>query len=309
MKKFFLAVTTSTTDSGSSILDPATTTKQLNALQRWWQNIDWESIFGFIIQKALMLLFLILLFAVLYRISNYIIERLYRTYEKKSKYSENRINTIHTLIRNVIHYTLGFFFIYSLLATVGVPVGSLLAGAGIAGLAIGLGAQGFMNDIITGFFIIMEQQINVGDYVILSNLSIEGTVISVGIRTLQLKSVDGTIHFIPNRNITTISNTSRSNMQVIVDVRVLPEQGLDDIRQLIQKANDQVEKEHAAEIQTKPNVFGLVDLGNNNFAIRTTMYVTNGTQLKIKEEFLTASIDALTAAGYTIPNNPIVGQS
>ncbi len=68
------------------------------------------------------------------------------------------------------------------------PIGSLLAGAGIAGVAIGLGAQGFMSDVITGFFIIMEQQMDVGDYIKLANLTIEGTVVSVGIRTLQLKA-------------------------------------------------------------------------------------------------------------------------
>jgi len=164
-----------------------------------------------------------------------------------------------------------------------------------------------MNDLITGFFIITEQQINVGDYVRLTNLTLEGTVTAVGIRTVQLKSVDGTVHYIPDGNITTISNTSRANMQVVVDVRILPSEGLDEIRAIIEEVNEQIAQQHEEEIQTAPTVFGLVDLGNNNFAIRTTMYVTNGTQWKIKEEFLAASIDALTAKGYTIPNAPIVG--
>ncbi|WP_195971410.1 mechanosensitive ion channel family protein [Enterococcus gallinarum] len=299
-------LTDATTDStGSSLTEPAA--KQLNALQKWWQNIDWEAIVGILIQKVLMLLFLIILFGILLKISNYVIERIYRSYEKKVTYNASRINTIHALIRNIVHYTLGFFFVYALLSTIGVPVGSLLAGAGIAGVALGLGAQGFMNDLITGFFIITEQQINVGDYIRLTNLSLEGTVTAVGIRTVQLKSVDGTVHYIPNRNITTISNTSRANMQVVVDVRILPSEGLDDIRSIIDEVNQAVAAAHEEEIQTKPAIFGVVDLGNNNFAIRTTMYVTNGTQWKLKEEFLAASIDALTAKGYTIPSAPIIG--
>ncbi|OTN76540.1 hypothetical protein A5886_001617 [Enterococcus sp. 8G7_MSG3316] len=304
MKRLILAAST-TDSSGSSITEPAAA--QLNAIQKWWLSINWEEIVGLLIQKALMLFFLLILFGILLKVSNMVIDRVYRSYEKKATFNASRINTIHTLIRNIVHYSLGFFFVYALLSTIGVPVGSLLAGAGIVGVALGLGAQGFMNDLITGFFIITEQQINVGDYIRLTNLTLEGTVTNVGIRTVQLKSVDGTVHYIPNRNITTISNTSRANMQVVVDVRILPSEGLDDIRSIIEEVNQMIAAQHEAEIQTAPTVFGLVDLGNNNFAIRSTMYVTNGTQWKLKEEFLAASIDALTAKGYTIPNAPIVG--
>ncbi len=304
MNLFILAAST-TDSSGSSITEPAAA--QLNAIQKWWQSINWEEIVGLVIQKALMLFFLLILFGILLKVSNLIIDRIYQSYEKKATFNASRINTIHTLIRNTVHYSLGFFFVYALLSTIGVPVGSLLAGAGIVGVALGLGAQGFMNDLITGFFIITEQQINVGDYVRLTNLTLEGTVTNVGIRTVQLKSVDGTLHYIPNRNITTISNTSRANMQVVVDVRILPSEGLEDIRGIIEEVNQTIAAQHETEIQTAPAVFGLVDLGNNNFAIRSTMYVSNGTQWKLKEEFLAASIDALTAKGYTIPNAPIVG--
>ncbi|BCA85854.1 mechanosensitive ion channel protein MscS [Enterococcus saigonensis] len=300
-----LYIAAQTTDStGSAITEPAV--RQLNAFQRWWGTINWENVTGLLISKGLMIIFLIILFSALLRLCDFLVERSYQSYQKRQKFSESRMNTLNTLIRNVIHYTLGFFFIYSLLSTLGVPVGSLLAGAGIAGLAIGLGAQGFMNDIITGFFIIMEQQIDVGDYIILSNLAIEGTVTSVGIRTLELRSANGTVHFIPNRNITTISNNSRSNMQVIVDVRIDPNEGLDKIKSAIKRANDKISKTYQAEIQTEPTIFGLVDLGNSNYAIRTTFYVLNGQQFKIKEDLLAAAIIELNADELTIPSTPIL---
>lgn len=305
MLTIFATIDATVDSTESKITEPAT--RQLNALQRWWENIDWEKIAGIVIQKALTLILLALLFALLFKIADFLIDRSYNSYKKRTNSNENRIHTLHTLIRNVVHYTLGFFLIYALLSTLGVPVGSLLAGAGIAGLAIGLGAQGFMNDIITGFFIIMEQQIDVGDYIQLTNLGIEGTVTSVGIRTLQLKSADGTIHYIPNRNITTISNTSRANRQVIVDVRILPKEGLEEIKTVIAEVNDKVFKQHSEEIPVPPTIFGLVDLGNSNYAIRTTMYVLNGTQLKLKEEFLVASVNGLTEANFTIPDTPITG--
>lgn len=283
-----------------------TTEKQLNALQRWWHNINWENIINTIVDKAIGVVLLTLLFFILQRLSFFLLDRVYKQYAKRYSMNESRINTIKTLMHNIIQYTLGFFYVYSLLSVLGFPIGSLLAGAGIAGIAIGLGAQGFMNDIITGAFIIMEQQIDVGNYIRLPILGIEGTVMSVGIRTLQLKSTDGTLHYVPNRNITVISNTSRENMQVLVDVRINPNEGIEEMKQIIATVNQEFAQVHHEVIETPPSIFGVVDLGNNNFAIRSIMYVSNGQQFSIKQAYLTACIDALVQNGYTIPNTPII---
>lgn len=283
-----------------------TTEKQLNALQRWWHNINWENIINTIVDKAIGVVLLTLLFFILQRLSFFLLDRVYKQYAKRYSMNESRLNTIKTLMHNIIQYTLGFFYVYSLLSVLGFPIGSLLAGAGIAGIAIGLGAQGFMNDIITGAFIIMEQQIDVGNYIRLPILGIEGTVMSVGIRTLQLKSSDGTLHYVPNRNITVISNTSRENMQVLVDVRINPNEGIEEMKHIIATVNQEFAQVHHEVIETPPSIFGVVDLGNNNFAIRSIMYVSNGQQFSIKQAYLTACIDALVQNGYTIPNTPII---
>ncbi|EOJ76691.1 mechanosensitive ion channel family protein [Enterococcus faecalis] len=294
-------------DSSAPDLAEATV-KKVSALQRFWNNINWDAIVATLIEKSLSILFLIFLFFIIQRIGKYLIDRTYANYSKKQHFSESRLKTLHTLIINAFQYTLFFFFIYSLLTIVGVPVGSLLAGAGIAGVAIGLGAQGFMNDLITGFFIILEQQMDVGDYIRLLALNIEGTVTSVGLRTTQIKAVDGTVHFIPNRNITTISNLSRANMQVLIDVRINPEEGYEKICEVITEVNETLKEKYIESIQTGPDIFGMVDLGNGNFAVRTTMYVLNGKQFAVKEEFLAQYIKALTEAGFTIPNTPIIAK-
>ena len=298
---------TETVDSSAPDLAEATV-KKVSALQRFWNNINWDAIVATLIEKSLSILFLIFLFFIIQRIGKYLIDRTYANYSNKQHFSESRLKTLHTLIINAFQYTLFFFFIYSLLTIVGVPVGSLLAGAGIAGVAIGLGAQGFMNDLITGFFIILEQQMDVGDYIRLLALNIEGTVTSVGLRTTQIKAVDGTVHFIPNRNITTISNLSRANMQVLIDVRINPEEGYEKICEVITEVNETLKEKYIESIQTGPDIFGMVDLGNGNFAVRTTMYVLNGKQFAVKEEFLAQYIKALTEAGFTIPNTPIIAK-
>lgn len=287
-----------------TLIDPAI--NKVNAFQRFWSDIDWDAILAAFIQRCLYLIFLIILFGFINRFGKYLLDKTFKKYYQKSIFNENRLKTLHMLLNTIFNYTFGFFFIYGILSAIGVPIGSLLAGAGIAGIAIGLGAQGFMNDVITGFFIIMEQQMGVGDYIKLANLSIEGTVVSVGIRTLQLKAVDGTIHFIPNRNITTISNLSRANMQILLDIRIVPEEGYDKIYEIIDHINQTLAKKYKEELQTAPSIFGLVDLGNSNFAIRTICYSLNGKQYSLKEEFLSLYVKELTAAGFTIPNTPII---
>ncbi|MBL1230563.1 mechanosensitive ion channel family protein [Enterococcus sp. BWB1-3] len=295
----------STVDSSSVTLTEETV-KKVSALQRYWQSINWDQITAVLIEKTIYLLFLILLFVLINKIGKVLINHLYKNQiSKKQSLSNSRVNTLHLLTSNAFQYTLFFFFLYSVLSVLGVPIGSLLAGAGIAGVAIGLGAQGFMNDIITGFFIILEQQMDVGDYIRLLSLDIEGTVTSIGLRTTQLKSLDGTVHFIPNRNITTISNLSRSNIQVVIDIRIVPEEGIEKIQELISGVNERLAEKHDEDIQNGPTLFGMVDLGNGNFAIRTTMYVLNGKQSGIREEFLAQYVSALSTEGFTIPNTPI----
>ena len=300
---YLAQITETKTSSSETITDQAV--QQVNAFQRFWNEIDWDAILATFIEKTLYLIFLVILFSVLSKIGKYLLDKSFSQYSKKASLNESRLKTLHSLLHTILHYTLGFFFIYALLSVIGVPIGSLLAGAGIAGVAIGLGAQGFMNDMITGFFIIMEQQMDVGDYIQLANLSIEGTVVSVGIRTLQLKATDGTVHYIPNRNITTISNLSRANMLVRLDIRIVPEEGYDKIQAVIQQVNQQLAEKYQNELQTEPTIFGLVDLGNSNFAIRTICYALNGKQYVLKEEFLSAYVQALTTAGFTIPNTPV----
>lgn len=296
-----------TTDSSSLNLTEATV-KKVNALERFWNSINWDQILATFIEKLLYIALLCILFVIINKIGVYLIDQAYGNYRKKNTLSESRLDTLHKLINNAFKYVLFFFFMYSILSIVGVPVGSLLAGAGIAGVAIGLGAQGFMNDIITGFFIILEQQMNVGDYIRLIALNIEGTVISVGLRTTQVKALDGTMHFIPNRNITTISNLSRSNMLIQIDVRIIPDEGYDKIIEIISRVNDRLKEKYTDDIQNGPTIFGMVDLGNANFAVRTTMYVLNGKQAIIKEDFLAQYVKELSEANFTIPNSPIILQ-
>ena len=105
-----------TTDSSDSpIIEPAT--QQLNALQKWWSEIDWEVVIGIIIQRSLSILFITLLFFVLNRLVTFAIKHMFG--KNPYRFSIVRLTTLRTLVLNVSHYTLAFFYTYSLLAILG----------------------------------------------------------------------------------------------------------------------------------------------------------------------------------------------
>jgi small conductance mechanosensitive channel len=142
----------------------------------------------------------------------------------------------------------------------------------------------------------------------MSNLGIEGSVISVGLRTTKIKSAENYIYFIPNRNITTITNLSRLDIKVIIDIPIVPEEGIEKITEIMEKANKHLAKKYKDKILQPPEVFGLVDLGGGNFVIRTTMLAINVEQFHIKQAFIAEYVKALVGENFTIFNKNLANK-
>src|SRR5690625_4790517 len=128
--------------------------------------------------------------------------------------SVSRRKTLQSIANNIFSYLLLFVLIGVIFELFGLDIKALLAGAGIAGLAIGFGAQGLVSDVVTGFFILLEKQIDVDDYITVAGT--DGIVEEVGLRTTKIRGFDGSLHFIPNRMIDSVSNHSRGNMRALV---------------------------------------------------------------------------------------------
>ncbi|MBO0475826.1 mechanosensitive ion channel family protein [Vagococcus sp. DIV0080] len=278
------------------------TQKGLNVFQQFWQNLDWEKILSTVIYKGVLILITLLILVILRKIIIKFIHTSFANYRKKDVYSPNRLKTLETLTKNFSQYLLFFIMIYTVLTILGVPVSSLIAGAGIAGVAIGLGAQGFINDVITGFFIIYERQLDVGDHVILDQ--VEGTVEQVGLRTTQVKSFNGTMNYIPNRQILIVSNLSRGNQRVLIDIRVNPDEDIERVKRIMQAVNDEIVA-NTPEIRSEPNIVGLINLPNGTFVVRCLLYAVSGSQLTVSSKLTTAYVEALTKEGINIPTTPV----
>lgn len=215
---------------------------------------------------------------------------------------EARKKTILRLVESLLNYCLYFILIYWILSILGLPVSSLLAGAGIAGVAIGMGAQGFLSDLVNGFFILLERQLDVGDNVRLTNgsINIAGIVSSVGIRTTQVRDFDGSLHFVPNRNITVVSNLSRGDMRVLIDIPLDANTDLDKIYQVIAQVNQSEQDKHP-EVLTGPTILGPQIEKNGRYSFRIAMTAQNGTQTTVYHTYYKLYHDALMEAGINLP--------
>ncbi|MGF3105495.1 mechanosensitive ion channel family protein [Rossellomorea sp. DUT-2] len=181
------------------------------------------------------------------------------------KFTERREATLSKLLENVLTYVIYFISLMTILSTLDIDVKGLIAGAGIVGLAVGFGAQNLVRDIITGFFIIFEDQFSVGDYVRIG--SAEGTVEEIGLRTTKIKSWTGELHIFPNGNITEVTNFSIHNSIAVVDVSIAYEENIEEAEKVMQELLLALPQKYE-DLVNPPELLGVQTLGASDVVIR-----------------------------------------
>jgi small conductance mechanosensitive channel len=159
-----------------------------------------------------------------------------------------------------------------ILGNVGVNLAPLLASAGVAGVALGFGAQSLVRDTLSGFFILLENQFGVGDIVDVrtSAGAVGGKVESLTLRVTTLRAYDGTLHVIPNGNAVLVSNKSRGWARAIVDVRVAYGEGVQKVREVLDELFEELRTEPTMRdwLMNGPSVLGLETLADSGPVIR-----------------------------------------
>ncbi|MFF3103281.1 mechanosensitive ion channel family protein [Viridibacillus arvi] len=182
--------------------------------------------------------------------------------------SERRYRTILRLVQSIVSYVVYFSAILAILSAVNIDVKGLLAGAGIVGLAVGFGAQSLVKDVITGFFIIFEDQFGVGDYIKIT--SVEGTVLEIGLRTTKIKGAAGEINIVPNGSITDVVNYSINNSIAIIDVSVAYSSDIAKAERLIEEYLKELPKKHE-EITAPPTLLGVQNVVGAEVSLRISV--------------------------------------
>lgn len=192
---------------------------------------------------------------------------------------EKRARTLSSLFQSILRYFIYFIAMVMLLQELHIDTTSLVAGAGVIGLAVGVGAQSLIKDFVTGFFIILEDQYAVGDYIHSGELS--GTVEEVGFRTTKLRDSSGILHFIPNGTIARVSNYSRGHMQAEIHVPVAYAADIDEVLALLAAVCEEV-KRSMEEVLEGPSVVGIIELRTSEAVVKVSAKTVPLTQAKVE---------------------------
>ncbi|RKQ28435.1 mechanosensitive ion channel family protein [Oceanobacillus halophilus] len=262
----------------------------------WIENIDWTGLLVDIGIIAIKLVAILIIYLIAKSIGKRAIEKAFSRNNKGM--TQARSKTLQLISVNIFTYFLMFIVIGIVFDLFGLDIKTLIAGAGIIGLAIGFGAQGLVSDVVTGFFLLLEQQIDVEDYVTVAGK--DGIIEEIGLRTTKLRGFDGTLHYIPNREISSVSNHSRGNMQALVDIGISYDDNIDTAMRVLQVACDRLASEDE-DIMEGPDVVGVQAFGSSDVVIRVVCKTKNMQQFAVERRIRKALKEALDQHGIEIP--------
>jgi small conductance mechanosensitive channel len=221
-----------------------------------------------------------------------------------------RIATLTTALSTTGIAVVWSIAILIILDVLGVPLGPLFASAGIAGIALGFGAQSIVRDTLSGFFILLENQFGVGDVVEIQSSAnpVGGKVEALTLRVTTLRAFDGTLHTVPNGNILLVSNRSRGWARAIVDVRVAYGEDVDRVRGILDDLFDDVRADTtlADWIREGPSVLGVERMSDYALVVRVVAD-TRPSKRWDTERTLREKIAArLDAEGIKVPLPPTI---
>ena len=248
--------------------------------------LDWREDWINFLRHAPAILLIIAVALVVLRIVRALIHRISKLSAGKltTGLREQQIRTLATVLNSVVTVVVVFVTILLVLQKIDINIGPLLASAGVAGLAIGFGAQTLVHDYINGFFVLLEDQYNLGDTVRLAGL--KGTVEHLTLRRTVLRDDDGTVHMIPNSQITVVSNMTRDWAQLALKITVAYEESSDKIINLLQQVGADIRHDGAFEGDiVEVQVPGIDRVGNGEAEYLVLVKTRPNKQYGVSREF------------------------
>lgn len=212
-----------------------------------------------------------------------------------------RIDTLTRLLRQGCSIAVTAITVLLLLSEMGVNMGPLLASAGIVGLAVGFGAQSLVRDVISGFFIVLENQVRLGDTAIVNGTT--GTVEQINFRTTVLRDVTGTVHVFPNGTITTLANQSKDWSAYVFEIGVAYKEDTDKVIPVIENVGNTLRKDpvYGPMILEPIEVMGVDQLADSAVIIKARIKTIPSKQWDVGRQFWGKLKKAFDAEGIEIP--------
>lgn len=243
----------------------------------------------------------IVVFITVYLIINRVIKNINRRNFMKA--GEKRKKTLLLLINSIIKYILMIVCVLTILDIYGVDTTALITSLGLIGLGASLALQDTLKDLLAGFFIIFENQYDIGDIIEINNF--KGEVISLGLKTTKIKAYTGEINIVANRNIAEVINYSSSNSLAIVDFDISYDEDLNKVEDVLNKLCAKL-SEDLSNIKGDVKLLGIENLGSSGITYRITVETKSMEQSKIQRQIRKAVREELGKQGIEIPYTQVV---
>ncbi len=246
--------------------------------------------------KIIYCLIIIAASAILVSILNKIVKKLLTA--KTSRLDERKTNTIYSVFGSVIKIAVYFIAGSSILTQFGVNVASILAVAGVGSVALAFGAQSLVKDVITGCFILLEDQYGVGDIITIDGVT--GEVVNISLRTTSLRNPDGTLYIVPNGNVSTVANKCKQYINAIVDVGIDYNEDMEKVLSVLRDEMAKIEGKISG-LKKCPEVLGIVGLDDSAVTVRIVAECEIKNNLAVEREIRLLVKSRLDKEGITIP--------
>lgn len=241
----------------------------------FWETIA-KGLAEWIITELPSLLILVVLFVIVLRLKRFLIGRFKKLLLAKTVYNvdepdleaEKRLNTLMGIIQKGTTLILWTIFIMIFLKKINIEIGPILAGAGIVGLAVGFGAQELVRDFITGFFILLENQIRTGDVAIINGTG--GSVEKIEMRTITLRDLSGVVHIFQNGKINSVSNMTKGWSAMVFDIGVAYKEDLNQVMKIMKDVSEDLrnDPDFKNKILEPMEIFGLDSFGDSALVVK-----------------------------------------
>jgi len=269
-----------------------------------FEAINWEGI----MLSGLRILLIVVIAWILVRVVRILLrkmeQKLIRRGEAEGEVpseTAKRAETLARLLRQGVVILIWVMVLLMVLREFGVEIGPILASAGVAGLAIGFGAQNLVRDVISGFFLILENTVRVGDVAVVNGTG--GLVEKINFRTIVLRDLQGVVHTFPNGSVTTISNVTREWSGYVFDIGVAYKEDTDQVVSILRDVGNEMRQDERfkASIVEDIEVFGVDQFADSAVIIKGRIKTLPIKQWEVGREFLRRVKKAFDQAGIEIP--------
>lgn len=266
-------------------------------MKQIFESTFWTELFksgqNWLIAELPGLLIALVLFYLALRIVGFSVKKLNKKFLNNAKQNDEadtdeagkRINTLTSIIHGAIKIILWVILIMIVLQKFGINIAPILAGAGIVGLAVGFGAQQLVRDYISGFFIILENQIRSGDVAIIDGTW--GLVEKIAFRTITLRDLSGVVHIIQNGKINIMSNMTKDWSAMVFDIGVAYKENTQVVKDLIKKVGDEIQNDSKFKdkILEPIEIFGLDEFADSAIVIKARLKTKPSAQWAVGREY------------------------